>query len=205
MPEHTWLEVLGSQWWIALVALGVSLVVTPVFRFIAYRTGIVDRPDAALKPHRRPVAYLGGAAIWIGFLAGLIGLLIIRPDLSMRWPEIGRCLLEGRFGELLENPLWNLLAVALASLTILVVGLLDDLLNIRPKHKVAGQVLVGIILFVGGVGTRMGTLVLSPLGLHHLLWLLLPLSAVMLLVMTIAICNAANLLDGLDGLCGGVT
>ncbi|GAF73820.1 unnamed protein product, partial [marine sediment metagenome] len=69
-PQHTILEILAPHWWIGALAFGVSLVVTPVVRLVAYRTRLVDRPDDLLKPHGRPVAYLGGVAIYIGLLAG---------------------------------------------------------------------------------------------------------------------------------------
>jgi carbamoyl-phosphate synthase large subunit len=180
------------------------LAATPIVRYFAYRAKLVDKPDDLLKPHRLPVAYLGGVSLCLGLLAGLAYFTLTIPDLSRRWAQIGHCLSEGRFTALWENPIWNLLGVALGSITIMGVGLLDDLKNIKPKHKVYGQLLAGLCLLIGGVGMRMGAVVLSPLGLSQYAWLMVPLSAAALLVVVVAICNAANLLDGLDGLCGGV-
>ncbi len=51
-------QVLEDIWPLAVLAYAVSVTLTPVARWAAYRRGIVDRPDDLLKPHGRPVAYL---------------------------------------------------------------------------------------------------------------------------------------------------
>jgi len=203
-PIYGPLEVL-QDWWIGLVAFLVSLVATPIVRFIAYRTKVVDRPDALLKPHARPIAYMGGVAMCFGMLVGLGCYLAIMPDRAAHWDALGRDLSALRWGDVLRNPVWNLLAIALSSVLITVVGLLDDILNISPKQKVFGQLLAAAVLLVGGVGTRMSMMFLAFLHLPVPIWLVIPSSAVVCIVMVIATCNATNLLDGLDGLCGGVT
>ena len=58
--------------WAFVVALLVSLLATPLFRWVAYRMGIYDRPDDAVKIHRRPVPYLGGCAVWLAWTSGLV-------------------------------------------------------------------------------------------------------------------------------------
>ena len=103
------------------------------------------------------------------------------------------------------NPLWNAFAIALASVVIMIVGLLDDLRDIRPRQKVLGQVLAASLLLVGGVGDHMAAVFFTTFDVLVPVWVTLPLSVVICLVAVIAACNATNLLDGLDGLCGGVT
>jgi UDP-GlcNAc:undecaprenyl-phosphate GlcNAc-1-phosphate transferase len=203
--RYTVAEVLRGRWWVFLVAFVVSLVATPILRAIAYRLRIVDRPDDFLKPHVRPVAYLGGAAMCIGLLAGLGGCVVVMPGLAAHWSHLTRCLVGCRFGSLPTNPLWSTFGIALSGVVITVVGLLDDLITIRPRQKVAGQELAAGLLLIGGVGDRMATVFFRLLRLPAPDWLLVPLSVVMCLIAVIAACNATNLLDGLDGLCGGVT
>ena len=188
-----------------MVSLAVSLVFTPIVRYVAYRLRIVDRPDALLKPHARPVAYLGGVAMCIGLLAGIACYLGVMPEGHIHWARLGEDLVAGRLSGLIENPVWNLLAVAVASVLITGIGLLDDIRNLRPRKKVYGQILAAAILLIGGVGTRMALVGLKPLGLIPPDWLAIPISALVCVVVVIATCNATNLLDGLDGLCGGVT
>ncbi len=204
-PKYGPFEVLQTVWWIGAVAFVVSLVVTPLVRLIAYRTKVVDRPDELLKPHAKPTAYLGGLAMCLGMLGGLACYLGAMPQGGQHWAALGQDLASGRVAQVLKNPIWNLLAIAVSSLLITLVGLMDDVYKIKPRQKVLGQVLAAVILLAGGVGYRMATVFFSVLRIHPPLWILLPISAGMCIVMVIATCNAANLLDGLDGLCGGVT
>ena len=203
--EYRASEVLRDRWWIGVLALGVSLVVTPIVRWLAYRTRIVDRPDDLLKPHARPVAYLGGLAMCTGLLAGLATYVTVMPDAASHWNAILSNLPALRVFELAGNPLWKLIAIAVASVLITVVGLLDDLYDIKPWQKLLGQSAAATILLLGGVGQRMAVVVFGPLGLSLPLWALVSISAVACVVLVICTCNATNLLDGLDGLCGGVT
>ena len=106
---------------------------------------------------------------------------------------------------LADNPLWNLIGVMVSSTVIMIVGLLDDLMDIRPSRKVLGQVLAAAILMGGGVGPRVAKLFFAPLAITPPAWVFVPLSMIICLIFVIGACNATNLLDGLDGLCGGVT
>ena len=201
--QYSPVEVLRHLWWIGVLSLLVSLVTTPIVRLIAYRKKIVDRPDDLLKPHTRPTAYLGGVAMCVGLLAGLAAYVAVTPDMANHWARLKSSLAGGNLTELWSNPLWNLLAVAVASVVIMVVGLVDDVRGLRPRNKVYGQVVAAMILLAGGIGDRMARII--EIGFNMPVWLLVPISTVLLLVCVIAACNATNLLDGLDGLCGGVT
>jgi len=204
-PRYTLTEVMEGRWWIGAVAFAVSLAATPVFRALAYRFRIVDRPDDLLKPHARPIAYLGGVAMYLGLLAGLGCYVAVMPGLAGHGRQLANDLAAGRIGSVGANPLWNALAVALACLVIMIVGLLDDLRDLRPRAKVLGQVAAAGILLAGGIGTRMATVFFGFTGWAPPEWVLVPLSVLVCLLAVTAACNATNLLDGLDGLCGGVT
>ena len=101
----TLLEVLSEHWWIALVAFGISLIATPIFRMIAYHFKIVDRPDDLLKPHSRPIAYLGGLGICAGLLAGLVGYALSLPNLGDQGAQIGQSLAAFDLRTLIHSPL----------------------------------------------------------------------------------------------------
>ncbi len=100
-------DILKDVWWIGLIGFGVSLVMTPVVRFVAYRTKIVDRPDDLLKPHTKPIAYLGGIAIFFGLVVGLGAFLTTIPDKSAYWWQLGEALSQFQLGKLIRNPFWN--------------------------------------------------------------------------------------------------
>ncbi len=199
-------RIVESTWWLGLVALGVSLVSTPIIRLLAYRAKIVDRPDDLLKPHGRPVAYLGGLAMCAGLLSGLACYVATMPDLGGRWQAIGAALAEGDVEALHANQLLKAITIAVACLIITISGLLDDLTNLTPRQKISGQIAAATVLLIGGVGAGLAKMPFYYLlNLDPPLWVLIPLRAVILLVLVICTCNATNLLDGLDGLCGGVT
>ncbi len=219
-PEHTAFEVLADKWWIGLLSLAVGLIATPMVRAIAYRHKIVDKPDDLLKPHGRPVAYLGGVAMFAGLLAGLAAYLLVMPNLAGYWPQLTEALVNlhwrGSYSHaqaisppLLDNPLWQLLSIALACALITIIGLVDDLRVLKPRQKIYGQLAAAGILLIGGIADKTSITVLGPIfewaGGHPPEWLILPASAVMCVVIVIGACNATNLLDGMDGLCGGVT
>ncbi|MCY2926762.1 MAG: MraY family glycosyltransferase, partial [Planctomycetota bacterium] len=199
----TFVDILRPTYWHGLLAFGLALVATPICRLVAYRTGIVDRPDDLLKPHGRPVAYLGGIGICVGLLVGLVSYLASMDDLGRQWELLAIALGRFDYNQLRHNPLWNLGGIVLSCIVITLVGLLDDIRNLSPRAKVLGQVLAASILLLGGVGAEMAQ-VFFPF--HHLdPWIIFPFSIAVCLITVVASCNAVNLLDGLDGLCGGVT
>ena len=179
-------QVLSDIWPTVLIAYGISVVLTPIVRFLAYRYKIVDRPDDLLKPHGRPVAYLGGVAICVGYLASVI--------IGMMW-----------------YPHLRLLGGAICASTIVIVltGLLDDLKGLKPREKVFGQVIAAGILFIGlcAIGIHLSAARMFEIIFHFSIpnWIAIILSGGLTVIIVIATCNATNLLDGLDGLCGGVT
>lgn len=211
--EHgdlTFVDILEPTFWHGLFAFAIALVATPICRFVAYKTGIVDRPDDLLKPHGRPVAYLGGIGICAGLLVGMCSYIFapvvrggIGVDLGRDWQAITVALGTFDFNVLKENPLWNMLGIILAFVVITLVGLLDDIVSLSPRNKILGQILAAAALLVGGLGVDIGQ---TFLPFWHLgPWLLLFTSVVICLTTVVIACNAVNLLDGMDGLCGGVT
>ncbi len=146
-----------------LLAWGLALWLTPVMRRAALRFGIVDQPDGRLKKQREPVPYLGGLGIFLAFLLALA----FTVD----------------FGGVV-------LALLLGGSILVILGLLDDLGQLGPWTKLAGQLVAVVVLIKAGVYIK---LVFLPW------WIALPLSVVWLLAIT----NAFNLIDIMDGLAAG--
>ncbi len=84
--------------------------------------------------------------------------------------------------------LWRLLG---CGVLIAAVGFADDILSLKASSKLIAQVVVGsVLLFLG----------------FRLSWLASPTADAMLtLFWIVGVTNAMNLLDNMDGLCGGVT
>jgi UDP-N-acetylmuramyl pentapeptide phosphotransferase/UDP-N-acetylglucosamine-1-phosphate transferase len=159
-----------------LVGFVVTYLFTPVVRWLAVRFGIVDLPNER-RPHKRPTARGGGLAVFFGFHAACL------MAVAFPWPKIA--------GEL-DFAWWQ--RFVLPSLVLLVVGLIDDIRGMRPLVKLSGQAMAASLIFLGGA--RFGIL----LGHQLPLWL----DFVMVNLWILAVINAFNLVDGLDGLASGL-
>jgi UDP-GlcNAc:undecaprenyl-phosphate GlcNAc-1-phosphate transferase len=185
-----WLQVLVNLWspgiWVFLGALMLSLFGTPIFRWLAMRRGVWDQPDDAVKIHRQPIPYLGGCAIWVAWTVPVL-VYYLATGAGAKWNAMAALVCGG--------------AVAF------VTGLVDDLKDIRPRTKLAGQALAGAILLVGGI--RWQAYAAYPgiplLDVGPDSWLVLAVCLAMHFLVVLGATNATNLLDGLDGLCSGVT
>jgi len=107
------------------VALGVSLLMTPLMRWLAMRNGVVDRPDLARKNHAKPIAYLGGAAVFLAWLAGMAACYFIEPH-DPRSVALG--LVHVTFP----------ISLVIGALVITLTGLVDDVFGLSPRVKVGG-------------------------------------------------------------------
>ena len=199
LPTSTADDVLSPYIYVFYAAFLVSFIFTPIMRQVALYYGIIDQPDSIRKLHTAPVAYLGGVAVFLGWLAGLA---------ISQFSTVHR---EG-------TPLVHLLLpvpIVLAAFTIVILGLWDDVAKTRPWAKIGVQALAGVALLKGGIGTHTADLVLSPILArltHYFGWnpawyptFALCSSCVLTVLIVVGCCNATNLMDGLDGLCGGVT
>lgn len=159
-----------------LTGLAVTYLLTPLVRTAAIRLGVVDLPDAR-RPHKRPTARGGGLAVVLGVhVACLVAVLF-------PWPAM-----EGA----LDLVWWEKFAAA--SLVLLVVGLIDDVRGMKPLIKLGGQVAAALVMWF--TGTRFGQFLghdIPP-----------ALDCVLVVIWLVAIINAFNLIDGLDGLASGL-
>jgi UDP-GlcNAc:undecaprenyl-phosphate GlcNAc-1-phosphate transferase len=173
----------ASFWPIGLIAFLAALPGTWLCKKIALKLGVVDRPDGAVKTHKQPVAYLGGIGIFMGFAAGVIaGLMYCGP----------------------QECIWPLLGVLGGALIACAVGVIDDVKDIRPFQKLSGQLIAAIILLIAGIRPDLNAF-LSPFGVAIPAPLETALAIPIVIFFVFGATNSLNLLDGLDGLCAGVT
>ncbi len=165
---------------VAAVAAGTTWLATPVVRRLAIRLGAVTKPDPR-HVHDRPTPTLGGAAMFLGFLAAMAA--------AWRMPQ---------FDEMFEGSS-EPLGVVLAGAVIFVVGALDDLRDVSPPAKVSGQVLAASLLYLMGVTMFFFRVPFADFVVLSPDW------APLVTVAWVAIMvNAVNLIDGLDGLAAGI-
>ncbi len=163
-------------------SLALSFAATREVRDRATRRGWVSKPQEGRHVHETPLPRLGGAAIFLAFsvtLALWLALSSIFPRLATGTDTA------------------TLLRIYVPACLIFCLGIYDDLRGVGPYTKFAVQAVAAGMLFVGGM--RVLNLPLL-FGVHTLPWFV-DLPATVLWV--VAVTNAFNLIDGLDGLAAG--
>lgn len=197
------IELLNTFVPVFLVSFMITLLVTPLIRRVAVNAQIIDHPDRVRKEHGYPIAYLGGLAVFFGVLGGIAA---------------SYTLVRGQAALLQPIPI----TIALGMVAITVTGLLDDIWKLDPRLKIAGQLVAAAALAAEDLGVQVargifGTLLGEPD--RVLFQLSLPFSegsvdvasgtiyywagVAILAFLVLGACNAANLIDGLDGLLSG--
>jgi len=148
-----------------IVSFAIALGLTPVVRRLARRWGMVAQPKAD-RWHNKPTAMLGGLAV---FLTVAISYLIF-------------------IGQMPNRPYgW---VVMLASSFLFLIGLIDDIVHVKPYQKLIGQLMgASLIVYYGLSLPWSGSASLNMA--ITIFWL-------------VGITNALNLLDNMDGLAAGI-
>jgi len=200
--EYPLSQILRDYWPVFPVALVVGLIATPFCRRLALRFGVVDYPDNEVKTHARPTAYLGGVGIWVGIMAGLIvGLWCVR-NRPAEWRGLTGPLTPGFSGRYPDFVI--LMGIGFGATIACVLGALDDLVDIKPSQKLIGQALAAAVLLAVGIRPNFA-LIFETYGLTLPASWDVILGAPIVLFFILGATNSINLLDGLDGLCAGVT
>jgi UDP-GlcNAc:undecaprenyl-phosphate GlcNAc-1-phosphate transferase len=164
-----------------LLASAISFLLTPLVKTVVRRVGALDLPGER-KIHDRPIPRLGGLAIFIVF--NLVILISSQIDFFL-FPV----------GFIKKINFWWLF---LASAIVLGLGAVDDFRRMPAGVKFFFQIIAGLILAL--TCSRIDVLVL-PFGTFKLgIW-----SIPATVFWVVAITNAINLLDGLDGLAAGTS
>ena len=176
------------RFWPVLAASFVgSLGSTWLCKKIALKFGIVDRPDDLVKTHKEPIAYLGGIGMLVGLTVGVLAGIGVLKD------------------EVLFSPMLKWLLALLAGGAIACfVGLADDLFDIKPWQKILGQVAAAVVLLLAGIVPNL-RYISGFLGVSMPRELEIFLQIMIVIFFVLGATNSLNLLDGLDGLCAGVT
>ena len=159
---------------------GVTLVATPLVRRLSLRLGWIDHPSDR-KVHPRPTPTVGGLAIYLGVLAGLVAARFV-PFLSTLYETSS-----------------DLDAVVVGGTALVVLGVRDDTRGASAIGKLAGQVLVAGVLVLLGV-----QLLYFYFPGQGVLSLSADLAVPLTVLWVVAMVNAVNLIDGLDGLAAGM-
>ena len=166
-----------------LTAFVAAMIATRIVAAIALRLAIVDKPDGFRKLHRAPTPQLGGVAIFVAIVTtmGLLLLFRQRSQVVMRL-----VVLEPK-----------LLGLFMGATMALVMGVADDVFDLKPRWKIVWQILIATTAYAFGLAINA---ISVPFG-GYLSFGLLAYPATVLWF--VGCMNAVNLLDGLDGLAAG--
>jgi UDP-GlcNAc:undecaprenyl-phosphate GlcNAc-1-phosphate transferase len=142
---------------------------TPLMRKIAIATDVVDRPNSSHKSHKKPVPYLGGLAIIIGVISVSYSALLLSDFTS--------------------STFWLATSVLGPALLLGLIGLWDDLKNLKPLPRFMAQSVAGIftacvLISTDNVGNPTDSAVFD---------------SIVTVIWVVGICNAINFFDNLDG------
>lgn len=129
-----------------LISFLITLYVVPLMMRVAHRLRILDVPDGTIKKHAHPTPYLGGVAVYIGFLVSLA----------------------------LVFPFQNQILLFIVGATLLLfVGLVDDLIAMQPYQKFFGQFLASLCFLKAGFFLKESFFLKNILNIPiSLLWIL---------------------------------
>ncbi|MGE5676545.1 MAG: MraY family glycosyltransferase [Pseudomonadota bacterium] len=160
-----------------IIAVVVAYLTTPLMIRLAKLVGAIDVPRDERRVHKVPTPRLGGLAIYLGFIAGLL-----------YYTEINS----------------RMLGVLIGATMIVVLGFFDDIKPLSAKFKLMVQIVAASVAIYSGVRISYVT---NPLHfliggeyIHFGLWTY-PLT----LFWIVGVTNAINLVDGLDGLAAGIS
>lgn len=161
-------------WGPFVVALVCAAAVTPIAIRVAPKIGAMDIPKDDRRVHKKPMPRFGGIAIYVGIMAALAIFAV-------------------------EDK--GIVSIMVGCTLIYILGLVDDLKNLRPLVKFAGQLACAAVVYAMGVRIQFITNYFGPGNMAFgdvacciitILWI-------------VAITNAVNLIDGLDGLAAGIS
>ena len=164
------------------LALGVAFLIsfagTPMVISLAHKINAIDVPKDARRVHKKPTPLIGGLAIFYGFIVSVL------------------C-----FGTLDRE----MAGILIGCVIIVTVGIIDDMSDMKAIVKLLFQILAASVVVYSGV--RIEHFANPFYGWFGPPYIVLNfwVSVAITVFWIVGVCNAVNLIDGLDGLAVGVS
>ena len=157
-----------------ILALAISFACTPAVRMLAIKIKAVDVPKDNRRMHKVPIPRMGGLAIFAGFLVSVLFFVPLGHEFR---------------------------SILIGALILVVLGIIDDIVALKPRTKFAGQIIAALIPALSGVSIHG---IVNPFvpGQYSTLGIF---SIPFTVIWIVGITNAVNFIDGLDGLACGVS
>lgn len=175
---------LGTNYYLSKIAealiigIVVAYLTAPVSIKLAHRLGVIDTPKDARRVHKKPIPRFGGMSIFLGSMAAMI--IPAGMNANIKTAMIGGALMY-------------------------LLGIIDDIKDIKPAVKFGGQILIASLVYALGIritfiSNYFGAAVTDA---HANVILSAGVSYIITVFWIVGITNAVNLMDGLDGLAAG--
>ncbi|HET9031199.1 MAG TPA: MraY family glycosyltransferase [Candidatus Aquilonibacter sp.] len=190
------------------VAAAVSALATPLVIRLATHLDIVVGAQEERHVHETPTPRTGGIAVFFGFafaLFAVLGFALSSP--YALFPSVIHLNAHQRLESMTDQfeTVHRLVGLLFGSLLILGVGIWDDIMQMRPRNKFFAQIVVALISMLYGfvIPGITNPFVHNPSTnwIDFPFWVSVPLT----LFWYVAMMNAINFIDGLDGLLSGFT
>ncbi len=166
-------------------AFTANLIFTPLLIRISHKKQWYDKIDHR-KIHEGDIPRIGGLGIFVSFAVGAVVFFVLK---SFRFAQ------DAAIG-----PFYAYWPLFTGMVLIHLVGLIDDFRNVKPWFKVAVQLTAAAVVVI--FGYPLTRIVITDWGLSLPLG---PATYFLSLLWIIGMTNAMNLVDGLDGLAGGIS
>ena len=158
---------------VGVIAFIVSYILTPYMARVGKKQNMMDLPGHR-KIHEEAIPNLGGIVIFFGFLLSLLFVVQIEGQVK---------------------------ALLIGGVIILLLGVVDDIVDLAPRHKFIIQMVPALIVIIYN-SDLINSFIVNQLKIFDLLgYLLYPI----LIFWIVGVTNSINLIDGLDGLACGVS
>lgn len=170
-------------------AVVASSILTAIFKKISFKLGILDVPSSERKIHKQPIPLLGGFGIFFAFFLVLICyVFFFAPSTNV-------------------VPLKFYSGIAAGAIILMTGGLLDDKYNLPPRRQIIFPIIAVLAVLFSGIGVGINV-ISNPFGAPlSLSWKVIgiPASAILSFLFVFGMIYTTKILDGMDGLAGGIT
>lgn len=162
-----------------VISIIVAYVTTPLSIKLAYKLDVIDRPRDDRRVHARPIPRFGGMGIFLGSMTAMIIPAMLNSSIRV---------------------------AMLGGLLMYLLGIADDMKDLKPMVKFTGQLAIATLMFVLGIRIRFINVILAPAaGNKAVVFFGAGIAYIITVLWIVGITNAVNLMDGLDGLAAGTT
>ena len=165
------------------ITFAFALALTPVTIKLAHKFNLVDIPSDNRRIHKKPMPRIGGVAIVVSMFLGFLIYYIFTKNIES-------IALDKKF-----------FGYAIGAFIIALMGIIDDIFNLRARYKFFFQLAAGIVIYAFGIRITGFKIPFIYTDIINFEWIDFPVT----LTWVIGITNAVNLIDGLDGLAAGIS